>query len=261
VAVRVLSRATTAGAGRLLQNARALTALSHPNVITLFDIGEDDGAAYIVFEFVKGESLRAHMAGRPVNVRKAIELAVQIADAVADAHAAGFLHSGLSPDAVLVTAKGHAKIPSFELAAYGGMDEASSEPRLRDYDSPEEASGGEVDERSDVYSVGAILYEMLTARRPMHRGASAPSASNANVPPELDRVVLQAVAPNPELRYRSLVSLTAELRAVLSALDARTAVADERARPAASTSVSQVVVMTLVILLIVAALAWWLTRS
>ena len=139
-------------------------------------------------------------------------MAIQIADAVADAHAAGFVHGGLSPDSVVITARGHAKIPAFELAAHGGFEQTDGQMRLRDYDSPEEARGGAPDDRSDIYSIGAILYEMLTSRRPLHRGASAPSAANSHVPKELDEVMLKAIAPNPESRYQSAATLAAELR-------------------------------------------------
>ena len=110
-----------------------------------------------------------------MNVRRAVELAIQMADAVADAHARGFVHGGLSPDSIVITAKGHAKIPAFELAARGGFERDGGE-RLHDYDSPEEARGQAPDERSDIYSVGACSTRCSPTRRPMHRGASAPSA-------------------------------------------------------------------------------------
>src|SRR5437762_2300946 len=89
-----------------------IVALSHPNVTTVFDVGEHEGRIFIVFEFLKGQSLRHEMGGRPLNVRRAMDLAVQMADALADAHACGYVHGGLSPDSVVVTAKGHSKIPA-----------------------------------------------------------------------------------------------------------------------------------------------------
>jgi serine/threonine protein kinase len=182
VSVRVLPGDFTADPPALAEKARAVQVLSHPNVITVFDVGQHDGRVYVVFEFLKGRSLRSEMAGRPVNVRRAIDMTIQIADAVADAHAAGFVHGGLSPDSIIVTAKGNAKIPAFHLAVQAGLELADGQVRLHDYDSPEEARGQAADERSDIYSVGAILYEMLTMRKPMHRGSSAPSASNPRVP-------------------------------------------------------------------------------
>ena len=186
VAVRLLPADFTSDPAALIDQARGLTRLSHPNVTTLFDVGEHEGRVYFAFEFQKGQSLRAEAAGRPLNVRRAVEIAIQIADAVADAHAAGFVHGGLSPESIVISAKGRAKIPAFELAAQGGFNQDGREARLHDYESPEEANGQPPDDRSDIYSVGAILYEMLTTRRPMHRGASAPSASNPQGP-ERDR--------------------------------------------------------------------------
>jgi serine/threonine protein kinase len=262
VAVRLLPLGFPADPTTLVENARSLISLSHPNVITLFDVGDHEGRVFLVFEFLKGQSLRAEMGGRPLNVRRALDFAVQMTDAVADAHAAGFIHGGLSPDSVVVTAKGHTKIPAFELAAHGGYEQTDGELRLRDYDSPEEARGDRPDERSDIYSVGAILYEMLTTRRPLHRGASAPSASNPHVPKELDDVVLKAVAPNPASRYQSAAALAGELRSVAAIVDARGGAGDEDdEHPEPSTSMARVLLTALLMLIALAAIAWWFMRS
>ena len=244
-----------------LEKARVVIAMSHPNVTTLFDAGEHDGRLFLAFEFLKGQSLRAEMAGRPMNIRRAVELAVQVADAVADAHAAGFVHGGLSPDSIVITAKGHAKIPAFELASRGGFEPDLGEVKLRDYDSPEEARGQSADERSDIHSVGSVLYEMITTRRPLHRGASAPSASNAHVPAELDEIVLKAVAPNPDSRFQSVATFAAELRAVAAILDVRGGAGDEEEQmEMRSTSVGRVLVLATVILAALGALIlFWLT--
>ena len=257
VAVRLLPADFTPDPAALINQARGLTTLSHPNVTTLFDVGEHEGRVYFAFEFQKGQSLRAEAAGRAMNVRRAVEIAIQIADAVADAHAAGFVHGGLSPESIVISAKGRAKIPAFELAAQGGFEHDGREARLHDYESPEEANGQAPDDRSDIYSVGAILYEMLTTRRPMHRGASAPSASNPKVPKEIDAVVLKALAPNPASRYQSAVGLAGELRASIAVLD-QLGVAGEEEELAhtSSTSVGRVVVMA-AIMLVVTVLAWW----
>ena len=241
----------------LIEKARGLASLSHPNVTAVFDTGEHEGRAYLVFEFLKGASLRAEMAGRPVNLRRAVELAIQIADAVADAHAAGYVHGGLSPDSIVITVKGHAKIPALALASRGGFEPGEGGLRLRDYDSPEETRGQGADDRSDIYSVGAVLYEMLTTRRPSHRGAAAPSASNSHVIADLDEIVLTAVAPNPDLRYQSAATFAAELRAVAAILDERGGAGDEEPAEPPGTSVGRVMAMTVVILALVAALLWW----
>ena len=262
VAIRVLPRGFVDPANRqvFIERARALSALSHPNVTTVFDVGEDEGRIYIVFEFLKGQSLRSEMGGRAINVRRAMDLAIQMADAVSDAHGCGYVHGGLSPDSVVITAKGHAKIPAFALASrdgFAGPDAA----QLHDYDSPEEARGLPSDERSDIYSVGAVLFEMLTGRRPLHRGASAPSASNPHVPKELDEIVLKAVAPNPESRYQSAATFAAELRSVASIFDLRGTVGDEEDHDeAAPHTVSRTLVLTIVMLLVIAAIAWWFLR-
>jgi serine/threonine-protein kinase len=259
VAIRLLPADFTADRAALITQARALTSLSHPNVTTLFDVGEHEGRVYFAFEFQKGQSLRAEAAGRAMNVRRAVEIAIQIADAVADAHAAGFVHGGLSPESIVISAKGRAKIPAFELAAQGGFNDGSREARLHDYESPEEANGQAPDDRSDIYSVGAILYEMLTTRRPMHRGASAPSASNPKVPKEIDAVVLKAVAPNPASRYQSAVGFAGELRASIGVLDALgVAGEEEELAQSSSTSVGRVMAMAGVMLIVAAAIVWWL---
>jgi serine/threonine protein kinase len=257
VAVRLLPADFTSDRAALITQARGLTSLSHPNVTTLFDVGEHDGRVYFAFEFQKGQSLRAEAAGRAMNVRRAVEIAIQITDAIADAHAQGFVHGGLSPESVVISAKGRAKIPAFELAAQGGFHDQGRDARLHDYESPEEANGQAPDDRSDIYSVGAILYEMLTTRRPMHRGASAPSASNPKVPKEIDAVVLKALAPNPDNRYQSAVGFAGELRASIAVLDQLgVAGEEEELAQASSTSVGRVVAMAGAILL-VAVLAWW----
>ena len=257
VAVRLLPADFTPDPAALINQARGLTALSHPNVTTLFDVGEHEGRVYFAFEFQKGQSLRAEAAGRAMNVRRAVEIAIQVADAVSDAHAQGFVHGGLSPESIVISAKGRAKIPAFELAAQGGFEHDGGEARLRDYESPEEANGQAPDDRSDIYSVGAILYEMLTTRRPMHRGASAPSASNPKVPKEIDAVVLKALAPNPASRYQSAIGLAGELRASIAVLDQLgVAGEEEELAQASSTSVGRVVMMA-AIMLGVAVLVWW----
>ena len=264
VAVRLLPADFTPDAASrrlLIEQARSLIAMSHPNVTTVFEVGEHQARVYLVFEFLKGQPLRAEMAGRAMNVRRAVELAIQIGDGVADAHASGYIHGGLSPDSIVVTEKGHAKIPAFELAARTGFEQTASGVRLRDYDSPEEARGQGADDRSDIYSVGAILYEMLTTRRPMHRGASAPSASNHTVPPEVDDMVLKALSPNVDSRYQSAATFVAELRSAAAILDERERAVDEgEAAKGNGTSLGRVLGLTALIVLGLGLLIAWMMR-
>ena len=262
VAIRLLPFDFVDIAGRraFIDSARGLSALSHPNVTTLFDVGQHNGRIFVVFEYLKGQSLRQEMGGRPMNVRRALELGIQMADAIANAHACGYAHCGLSPDSVVITAKGHAKIPALALASRDGFA-ASDAAELHDYNAPEEAKGLPSDERSDIYSVGAVMYETLTGRRPMHRGAAAPSASNPHVPPELDEAVLRAVAPNPDNRYQSAAAFAAQLRNVDAVLDARDTLSDDEEHDeASSTNVTRVILTATAILLGAGALAWWFLR-
>ena len=245
---------------RIENAARALARLSHPNIIRLFEVGDDAGCLYLVFEHLKGQSLRSELSGHVLRVRRAVQLGVQMADAVADAHAAGYLHSGLSPESIVVTAKGHAKIPAHELACRYGFDSTSTPLRLRDYPAPEELAGQAPDERSDVFSLGAMLYEMLTAKRPSARGSASPSAANPHVPKALDDVTLRAVAPNPERRYATAAALVRQLRAIDSLLDTHGSGDDEDFAHPAPRTVNAVVIVG-ALLAALAALAWWFIRE
>ena len=260
--VRVLPAELTPDRPAFIARVRGLSTLSHPNVTTLFEAGEHEGRVFLAFEFLKGQSLRAEMAGRPLKVHRAVETAIQIADAIADAHANGFVHGGLSPESVAMTQKGHAKIPAFELAAHGGFDSGSpGQARLLDYLSPEEAGGQPADDRSDIYSVGAILYEMLTAKRPNPKGAAAPSAGNRHVPPELDALVLRAVAPNPASRPQSAAGFASELRGITALIDSQGGASDERDESHGPSTSSGRVLLFAVVLLAIGGFAWWLLMS
>jgi TolB-like protein len=224
--------------------------LSHPNIAALYEVGEDQDQLFLVLEYAPGETLAKTIAGRPLNPRRAIDLAVQIADALADAHAAGIVHRDLEPDNIIVTPKGNAKILDFGLAAWtsggaarahaasvspdAGPPGAPGKSRTLAYLSPEQALGGQVDYRTDIFSLGIILFEMLTGRLPftatvstplalqiIQAPAPAPSAVNKALPPELDSIAARAMAKSLDQRYQSAVTLSAELRAVGAVLDVR----------------------------------------
>ncbi len=233
---------------RFLREARATSALSHPNIATLFEIGEQDGRLYLVFEYVPGQTLRALIGDRPINPRRALEIAAQVADALADAHAAGIIHRDIKPDNIIVTPKGPAKVLDFGLATWttgGAMREAGAtaletRPGLFvgtvAYMSPEQARGEPVDHRTDLFSLGVVLYEMLTGKSPFAAASPTatrlqvvqteppmPSTVNARIPMDVDTVVSGMLAKPLLLRYQDAVHVAATLREIAARLDERQA--------------------------------------
>ena len=181
VAIKVLPADVAAirnGATGSCMEARATAALSHPNISALYEIGEDQGQLFLVFEYVPGETLKTAIAGRPLNPRRALDLAVQIADALAEAHGAGIVHRDIKPDNIIVTPKGHAKILDFGLATWtsGGAEREHAPTKMATaggtmlgtvaYMSPEQALGQDVDQRTDIFSLGIVMFEMLTGKLP-----------------------------------------------------------------------------------------------
>jgi TolB-like protein len=235
--------------GRFLQEARATAALSHPNIAALYEIGEDQDQLFLVFEYVPGETLTRVIAGRPLNPRRAVDLAVQIADALADAHAEGIVHRDITSDNIIVTPKGNAKILDFGLATWTAsgaerdvaaraatMMHTAPGPTLGTvaYLSPEQALGERVDHRTDIFSLGIVIFEMLTGKLPftgttstalalqiVQAAAPVPSTINRSLPIELDVIVSKAMAKSLEQRYESAATLAAELRSVGAILDVR----------------------------------------
>lgn len=231
---------------RFLEHARAAMSLSHPNIATLFDVGEQDGRWYLAYEFAAGTTLRQQIGGRPMHVRQAIEVAVQVADALAEAHARGVTHTDLRPETIVITAKGSSKVLDFGMAAWtrGGAARslAAVDPhaltgegvRIAGYLSPEQALGGAVDARTDVFSLGLIVYEMLTGRNPF-AAATAPATlmniirnpppsilrSQPDLPVDLDAMLTRALAKDLEARQQSAASFAAELRSLGAVMDVR----------------------------------------
>jgi len=234
---------------RFLEDARAAATLSHPNIAALYGIGEDHGELFLIFEFVPGENLKTVIGGRPLNPRRAIDLAVQIADALADAQAQGIVHRDIKPANIIVTPKGNAKILDFGLAAWttGGAEREhaagavtvmvtapGTTPDTVAYMSPEQALGEQLDHRTDIFSLGIVIFEMLTGKLPFSGATSTalalqivqaqapvPSSVNRSLPAELDPIVNRALAKSLDHRYESAVTLSAELRSVGAMLDVR----------------------------------------
>ncbi len=190
--------------GELFHAGRAASALSHPNIAALYEIGEDRGRVFLAFEFVAGETLTAAIGGRPMNVRSALDLGAQIADALAEAVAAGIPHRHVTAADVVITPAGRAKIVNLGLAGW-----------LR----PSRAGMSAV-EHDEIRALGALLTEMLTGAPP---GGEAPSSINNAVPREVDRIVAKALAIEAEQRFASPATLAAALRSAVAALDARRA--------------------------------------
>jgi serine/threonine protein kinase len=162
--------------GRFEQEARSAGALNHPNIVTVYDVGIEDGAPYVVYELLEGETLCARLRKGPVRRRKALEYARHIALGLAAAHEKGITHRDLKPENVFVTRDGRVKILDFGLsklaAPEGGANEAGSIWGTPGYIAPEQLRGAEADHRADLFNVGAVLYEMLIGRRPFE-GSSA----------------------------------------------------------------------------------------
>jgi len=190
----------------LSHDARIASVLSHPNIAALYEIGEEEGRLFLVFEFVPGEPLKRVIAGRPLNMRRAVDLATQMADALAEAHAAEVVHGGLTPDTVMITPKGNAKILDFGFV------------RWKKSPTPD----GESDHRTDIEALGALLFEMLTGRPP----SEAAPRLGASMPGELDQIVGKALGAYAEGGYEAAATLAAELRSIATVLEIRAASAD-----------------------------------
>ncbi len=269
---------------RFVRDARAASVLSHPSIAALYDIGEDQGALFVAFEFVPGETLRAEIAGRAMNPRRALELAVQMADALADAHAAGVVHGDLKPDNVIVTPKGRVKILDFGLSAWtnGGAarvhaaaaptaDAAAARDTIA-YMSPEQTIGERGDHRTDIFSFAVMLFEMLTGRPPFAGAdalplqiaqavAPAPSSLNPAVPQEIDPIVQRALAKSLDQRSESAATIAAELRSVEAILDERATAAElqaEMVRPRRKKTRFPWLIAVFVLIVLALALSWLL---
>ena len=221
---------------RFRHEARAVAQLAHPNIVTVIDRGEQDGRQFIVFEFVDGENLKELVERRgPLPVREAIEIALQTARALAFAHANGLVHRDVKPQNVLVPAEGQAKVTDFGIArsldVQHGLTQTGTVLGTSNYIAPEQARGEQVDALSDVYSLGCVLYELLTGDVPFdgenfvavamrHINEPAPSVldQRPDVPLRLDSAVRRAMAKHPSERFESMDDFVQELQACLGEL-------------------------------------------
>jgi eukaryotic-like serine/threonine-protein kinase len=266
VAVKVLPGRITEDPARLealLETARRLTDLSHPNIAMLFEIGQEGTQRFLVFEFVQGQPLAAVVNGRALHVRRALEFGINLADALADAHAVDMIHGDIRPDTIMITPKDRAKFMNFGLSQFttGGSERlASATP----YVAPEELEGRAGDSRSDIYSLGAVMFEMLTGRK-RARGLVL-NGLNATVPAELEQLIGRMLAANIEHRAQSAATVAAEFRSVAAILDARIEAAEaaeaaEAPRRRRETKRSGGALAFVAVLVVLAAIAAWWMRS
>ena len=243
VALKLLHGATAADPARLrrfLKEGRAAAALDHPNILAVHDIAIDSDPPYVVSELVDGGSLRTELNRRPIPIPRLLDIAIQIADALAAAHRANLVHRDLKPQNVMITRAGRVKIVDFGLAKELPVDQGGSESETLttaqmivgtpSYMSPEQARGAAVDFRADVFSFGVVLYEMATARRAFERPSTIETLSailheepppigelNRNVPVEVQRIVRRCMAKLPDDRYAATLDLLHDLRAAANA--------------------------------------------
>src|ERR1035441_5937665 len=242
VAVKIIPPSFASDASRVHrfeQEARAAAALNHPNILAVYDIGTHDECPYIVSELLKGQSLGERLRGGPLPIRKVVDYALQIARGLVAAHDRGIVHRDLKPDNIFITNDGRVKILDFGLAKLtrpeAGIDDQTktmqSDPGTVlgtvGYMSPEQVRGKETDARSDLFSFGAVLYEMISGKRAFKGDSSADVLSailkeeppdvteaNQNVSPALDRVVRHCLEKNPAERFQSAHDLAFNLEAL-----------------------------------------------
>ncbi|HET6268190.1 MAG TPA: serine/threonine-protein kinase, partial [Acidobacteriota bacterium] len=269
---------------RFEYEARSASTLNHPNIITIYDVGTSNGTSYLSMELVDGKSLREILDDGALPLRRIVNIASQFADGLAKAHAAGIVHRDLKPENLMITKDGFVKILDFGLAKATQMGSDNTSKLMTQtgagvvmgtvgYMSPEQASGKTVDFHSDQFSFGAILYEMITGKKPFQRATPAETmvailredpepvnSLNPQTPPVLRWILERCLSKDPEERYASTRDLARDLQAIRDHISevSGSVAAIEGAAPSARRSRILVPVLLLLSLLAGAAIAKWL---